>query len=120
MTSRPRPPLNVAGDFYVSGTLYKNGDWCSDCLDCALPEAEAPDLLAPMDDDFEYTHFIKQPETEEEIERAISACGICCTSALRYGGKDRKILKRLGEEYCDYRILINGKIASTLTGEVVE
>jgi len=113
-----RYPLNVEGDFYATGSQYKDGEWCGDCLDCALPEGEAPSLLAPMDENHVDTYFIKQPETEEELERAISACEVCCVGALRYGGKDRNILKRLGEELCDYRVLINGEIASTLTGVV--
>jgi len=105
-----RCPKNIPGDFYTDG----------DCMACDLPETEAPSLLAELNENNYDTYFVKQPETKEEIEQAIDACKICCVNALRYGGKDREILKKLGEEYCDYRVLINGKIASTLTGKVIE
>ena len=99
-----RLPLNVEGDFYTIGCQDKHGGWYGECLECALPEYEAPDLLAPMDDDHYDTYFIKQPENEKEIEQAISACKVCCVNALRYSGKDKNIIERLGEEYCDYKI----------------
>jgi len=100
---------NVAGDFYTDGS----------CLACELPEMEAPELLAKLDDDNFDTYFIKQPETEAELEKAISACEICCTNALRYSGKDSRILKRLGEEFCDYKILPNGDIVKNKDGKII-
>ena len=96
----PRYPENVDGDFYTVGTLESGAN----CLDCGLPEAEAPELLAPMGDEHYDTYFIKQPESDEEVEKAIWACKVCCTDALRYSGKDKAILKKLGEEYCDYKV----------------
>jgi hypothetical protein len=74
-----------------------------------VPEAEAPDLLAPIDDTNSDTYFVRQPQTEEEIERACKAAEVCCVSAIRYGGKNPKIIERLGEEYCDYEVLPDGK-----------
>ena len=112
----PRYPENVEGDFYTTGTLESGAD----CLDCGLPEGEAPYLLAPMGDDHYDTYFIKQPENEEEIEQAIWACKVCCTGALRYSGKDKNILKKLGEEYCDYKIDENGNIVSNQEKKQIE
>ena len=84
---------NVPGDFYTTG----------DCLACYAPEEEAPDLLAELTSEQADTYFVKQPEMPEEIERACRAIEVCCTAALRYGGKDPKIIKRLGNDplYCD-------------------
>lgn len=75
-----------------------------DCLSCGLPETEASDLLAPLNDDNLDTYFVRQPVTPEEVEAACWAIKVCCVSALRYGGTDVEIIKRLGNdpEYCDY------------------
>lgn len=102
-----RFPKNVAGPFYSLGAQTSDGTWCGECLSCMLPQAEAPDLLAPINDDNSDTYFIRQPQTEEEIERACEAAEVCCVSAIRYGGKNRKIIERLGPEYCDYEVLRN-------------
>ena len=85
---------NVPGDFYTNG----------ECLACELPEMEAPELLAPLTGNNYDTYFVKQPETKEELDKAISACEVCCVSALRYGGKDKEILNRLDSDCCDYKI----------------
>lgn len=71
---------------------------------CDTPESEARELLAPLENGNWDTYFIKQPQTDEEIERACSAIEVCCVAALRYGGKDEKIIKRLGNspDYCDF------------------
>jgi hypothetical protein len=64
--------------------------------------------------------------TEAEIDQAILAMMVSCVSALRYGGTDEKILKRLYEngmaELCDhqpqqhYPIVIRNRVNSTYTG----
>lgn len=84
---------NATGPFYTTG----------DCLACAAPEDEAPDLLAPLEGDNYDTYFVRQPETPEEIERTCRALEVCCVAALRYGGTDPAIIRRLGNdpEYCD-------------------
>src|SRR5262245_7696390 len=88
-----RCPLTVAGPFYTCGT----------CLACEAPEAEAPDLLAPLGHGNYTTYFVRQPETAAEIERACLAAIVCCRSDLRYGGTDPRIITRLGNhpEFCD-------------------
>jgi uncharacterized protein (TIGR02996 family) len=91
-----RHPLNVPGPFYTTG----------DCLWCGAPETQAPDLLAPLANRNGITHFVRQPETADEVERACSACRVCCVAALRYGGTDPLVIRRLGNDptYCDYTI----------------
>jgi hypothetical protein len=84
----------VPGDFYTTGM----------CTACGAPEADAPDLLAPLGDDNHDTYFVRQPRTPDEVERACRAVEVCCASALRYGGRDPAIIRRLGNdpEYCDH------------------
>jgi hypothetical protein len=94
-----RCPLNTPGDFYTTG----------ECLACEAPELEAPDLLAPLGHGNYTTYFVKQPNTPAEVERACNAIQICCVADLRYGGKDRAIIERLGNDelHCDYIIWRN-------------
>ncbi|MBB2145393.1 hypothetical protein GM921_07855 [Pedobacter sp. LMG 31464] len=91
---RPRHELNVQGDFYVEK---------DSCTLCGAPEVEAMGLMAHSAGG---CYFIRQPETEEEIEQAINAIAVSCVSAVRYGGTDQKIIKRLYalklESECDY------------------
>ena len=93
---------NVDGPFYGTG----------DCLACGLPEAKAADLLAPLDDDNQDTYFVRQPETPDQVEAACEAIKVCCVSALRYGGTDVNMIRRLGNdpEYCDYLIGEDGTV----------
>jgi hypothetical protein len=100
--SHPRRcPLNVAGPFYTTG----------DCLACEAPEAEAPELLAPLKEGNYTTYFVKQPHTAEEVERACKAIESCCVADLRYGGQDRSIIQRLGNrsDHSDF-VLRDGKL----------
>ncbi len=50
--------------------------------------------------------FKKQPETPEELDRALSAMQVNCIDTLRYSGTDPVILRRLRElgmeGQCDY------------------
>lgn len=90
----PRFPKSVPGPFYTTG----------ECLACTVPEQEAPDLLAPLDEENSDTYFVRQPQTPEEVQRACFAARVCCVSAIRYGGTDPEIIRLLGnrEEYCDH------------------
>src|SRR6266540_4033060 len=86
---QPEPyPLNVPGPFYVENGL---------CISCRVPEHEAPDLIG-FDEDPSGTghcYFKKQPETSEEMERAINAMSVACCGAHCYGGDDPDIIRRL-------------------------
>lgn len=99
-----RFPKNVPGPFYTLGQIAKDGTWCGQCLSCDTPEREAPTLLAPLTDGNSDTYFVRQPETDAEIEQACWAIEVCCVDALRYGGKDPKILARLRRtDCCDHQ-----------------
>lgn len=95
--SRPRHELNAEGDFYVEKDC---------CILCGAPEVEAIGLMGHSD---EGCYFIRQPETEEEIEQAINAIAVSCVSAVRYGGINQKIIKRLYdlklETECDHKLI---------------
>jgi hypothetical protein len=97
----PRFPKNAPGPFYTTG----------ECLSCETPEQQAPSCLAPLDELNCHTYFVRQPETAEEIRAACSAAHVCCVSAIRYGGSDPSIIRRLGNriEHCDH-ILPGGPI----------
>lgn len=69
---------------------------------CTLPEGEAPELLAALDETNSDTYFVRQPQSEEEIQRACRAAEVCCVDAIRYGGKDPRIIRRLGPKLCDH------------------
>jgi hypothetical protein len=99
-----RYPENSRGDFYVENEV---------CINCGAPEAVAPDLIEHSKIEYGHCYFKKQPETNDEIERAINAIAVSCISGLRYGGKDEKILRRLYEigegGQCDHKPIGNYK-----------
>jgi hypothetical protein len=90
----PRFHKNAPGDFYTTG----------DCLACEAPESEAPELLAPLVNENYDTYFVRQPQTPSEVEKACRTLEVCCVAALRYGGTDTAIIRRLGNDplYCDH------------------
>jgi hypothetical protein len=94
MSSVPPLPQNAPGPFYGTGN----------CTACGAPEAEAPDLLAPLTEENWDTYFVRQPATPDEVECACRAVEVCCLNALRYGGNDSQIIRRLGNrsDYCDH------------------
>lgn len=86
-------PRNAPGDFYVL-------DGC--CIACTAPEHEAPDLIEH--DEANHCYFKRQPRTREEEDRAIMAVAVGCCGAVRYGGQDPRIIRRLvelGSDDCD-------------------
>lgn len=118
-----RFPKNANGPFYTTGHQCRRDSssdaplvWCGDCLFCEAPEAEAPELLAPLTNDNMHTYFVRQPSTPAEIEHACMALRVCCVAALRYGGKDRSIIERLNNdpEYCDYIRMPDGDSCLTV------
>lgn len=96
-----RFPKNAPGPFYTLGYVL-DGKWSGECMACTLPEGEAPELLAALDETNSDTYFVRQPQSEEEIQRACRAAEVCCVDAIRYGGKDPRIIRRLGPKLCDH------------------
>jgi len=114
-----RFPKNADGPFYTTGhECPATADpaaaivWCGDCLACGAPEAAAPALFALFDENHTDTYFVRQPATDEETEMAIMSARICCLSAVRYGGTDREIITKLGNdpEVCDYVVTEAGDL----------
>jgi hypothetical protein len=101
-------PKNAPGDFYVE-------DGC--CVSCQAPYHEAPDLIAHDEEDL-HCYFRRQPETPEEVERAIRTCWVSCVDCLRYSGNDPEILRRfraIGHAHlCD--VLVGGRRTETDVG----
>ena len=93
-------PENAPGDFYVQAGL---------CLQCCLPHEEAPELMNDCKQLFRECYFRRQPQTPEEVERAIQAIWISEMRALCYGGTDQTIIRRLHElsagDCCDHPLL---------------
>lgn len=79
-----RVPTNAPGDFYVEAGC---------CLSCGLARDVAPELVCLPDNGECY--FTRQPETAEEIDRAIDAIDVSEVGALRYGGRDQAIIAKL-------------------------
>lgn len=73
-----------------------------------LPSMKRP-IYLPLTDNNSDTYFVRQPSTPDEVERACRALDSCCVAALRYGGSDPNIIRRLGNDpvYCD-RLLPGG------------
>jgi hypothetical protein len=94
-----RYPLNAAGDFYVADGM---------CIACTAPEHEAPDLMAhdPAALAGYHCYFKRQPQTPEELQRAIMAVAVGCCGAVRYGGSNPEILRHLAQvapaDVCDH------------------
>ena len=118
-----RLPLNADGPFYTTGyqcseTSEPNSPlvWCGECLACEAPEAEAPELLAPLTNENINTYFVRQPSTPDEIEHACMSLRVCCVAALRYGGKDRCIIQQLNNDpvVCDYIQMPDGELRLTV------
>lgn len=96
--SLDRHPRNSQGPFYVA-----NGE----CISCGAPESEAQDLMSH--DDGGHCYFVRQPESPEEVEQAIHATWASCCGAVRYGGKDAEIIRKLAilgsYDSCDEKLI---------------
>jgi hypothetical protein len=99
LTFPKRYPENSKGDFYVENQV---------CISCGAPEAEAPGLIEHSKLEYGHCFFKKQPTTADELDRAINAMQVSCIAGIRYGGKDKAILKRLYDlglqAECDYKL----------------
>ena len=88
-------PKNAPGAFYV-----ENGE----CICCGAPEDAAPNLMAHDGGDGllrYHCYFKQQPATSEELDQAINAILLSCCGAVRYGGSDPVIKKRISELYIE-------------------
>jgi hypothetical protein len=100
MESHQRYPLNVEGDFHVEDGM---------CMACTAPEHEAPDLISfdPNTVAGYHCYFKRQPQTREELERAIMAVAVGCCAGVRYAGTNPEIIRRLREigvpDTCDQK-----------------
>jgi hypothetical protein len=81
-----RVPENSPGDFYVRANL---------CTQCCLVHGAAPELLNDLKESFKECFFRRQPQTPEEVDRALSAIAVSEMCALRYGGTDPEILAKM-------------------------
>jgi hypothetical protein len=88
-----RVPENAPGDFYVVADT---------CLSCCAPHEEAPELMNDSTVEFRECYFRRQPQTSEEVERAIRAIWVSELSCLRYAGSDQAIIRRLHELGCGH------------------
>ena len=87
--SLPRHPKNAPGPFYVED---------DSCIQCEAPSVAAPDLIGTDDQRWGYhCYFRRQPETPEEVDRAVEACVFSCVRAVRYAGDDPAILEKFRE-----------------------
>ena len=80
-------------DFYVEETC---------CMSCGVPQAIAPDLVGWTNDKLPNCYWIKQPQTADELDRAIKIINTQEIGCHRYAGSDRAILRRLPAEDCDH------------------
>ena len=101
-TAHDRHAKNAPGDWYATGH----------CMACGAPEAEAPELFAPLTDENYETYFVRQPRTQNEVQRACAAAHSCCVSAVRYGGTDPDVIRSLGNtaEFTDYIVGSSGRL----------
>jgi len=83
-----RLPENVPGDFYVDDT----------CIDCDACRQIAPTVFR---DHGEQSSVFRQPETDEEVRRALMSIIACPTSSI---GTSRKYDARVGVEAFPERI----------------
>ena len=86
-------PKSALGDFYVEK---------GQCLACGVPHVVAPDLVGWTDEKTQHCFWKKQPETPEELERAIAVLEAQELECHRYAGSDPAILNRVLSTYCDY------------------
>lgn len=111
-----RLPKNVDGPFYTLGVLHQGDEdqatWHGNCMACEAPEAEAPELLALLNENNTDTYFVRQPCSTEELSQACMALRVCCVDALRYGGCDPAIIKELHNDptFCDYLLAEDGSL----------
>lgn len=88
---RLEKPTRTAYRENAPGPFYSE---CDGCVICGAPHEEAPELMA-WDPSGNHCFFKRQPETPEEVQRAINAMDVSCVENLRYRGDDPEILETL-------------------------
>jgi len=84
---------SAGGDFYVQASC---------CTSCGVPQAVAPDLVGWTNEAYPQCYWIKQPQTSDELDRAIKLIHSQELGCHRYSGADPAILRRLPVEDCDH------------------
>jgi DNA-directed RNA polymerase subunit RPC12/RpoP len=84
---------SAPGDFYVQAQC---------CTSCGVPQAVAPDLVGWTNETHPQCYWIKQPQTSDELDRAIKIIHSQELGCHRYSGTDQAILRRLPAEDCDH------------------
>ena len=72
-----KQPLNAPGAFYVDET----------CIDCDLCRENAPEFFA-RDEDEGASYVYAQPQSDEDIEKALDALGECPTESIGRDGNE--------------------------------
>jgi hypothetical protein len=80
-------------DFYLAD------DGC--CAFCGVPQSIAPELVGWVNEKETRCYWIRQPQTPDEIDRAIKILHTQELGCHRYAGNDPEILKRLPPAECD-------------------
>ena len=78
------------------------------CVSCGVPQSIAPALVGWTDEEAPSCYWIRQPETADEVDRAIRIIQTQELGCHRYAGNDPAILERLPREECD---LLSPKMA---------
>ena len=90
-------PENAPGDFYVVR---------DECITCDAPRQYAPDLIGWYEDPSgmgrrSHCYFKKQPESPDEINRAIKAIRANCCGSYRYLGSNPQLKRELRTARCE-------------------
>jgi hypothetical protein len=71
-------------------------------MSCGVPQAIAPDLVGWTDENLASCRWLKQPQTADELGRAIEVIHTQEVGCHRYSGNDPAILRRLPAKDCDH------------------
>jgi DNA-directed RNA polymerase subunit RPC12/RpoP len=84
---------SATGEFYVQPQC---------CTSCGVPQSVAPDLVGWTNEAYPQCFWIKQPQTQDELGRAIKIIHSQELGCHRYSGTDQAIIRRLPVEDCDH------------------
>ena len=72
------------------------------CTSCGVPQAVAPELVGWTNGNLSQCYWMKQPQTADELDRAIKVIQAQELGCHRYSGTNPAILERLPPEDCDH------------------